>query len=683
MKIGLVILTRNEIQGVTAVVPKIPRSAVDEIFAVDGQSKDGTKEFLEGQGIRVLTQEKMGRGEAFRLAAEKTTSDALIFYSPDGNEDPADIPTFRTHLERGADIVIASRMMRGAHNEEDGKLIPLRKWVNQLFTLCINLLWNRSDRYVTDTINGFRAVTVGAFRRLAPDGSGYTIEFQSSIRAMKQGLRVVEFPTHESARIGPGGSPSFATGVAFIKCLLREMRLSLGHFFRDHRIMIGVLGGVYILASLYLLLIDPTVFIDHGYPIHGGGDSYHYALLTENLAAGHGFSISEAAPYVQDMLRSPGYPWFLLPLYFVDHSFVLAIVVQIALVIGSALLIQAIGRKFLPAFWASAVAYAYALDPTTIFYSLSLWSDTLFSFLLLASVWLLFVRPPRTIVGGVIPGLLLALAAYVRPAGGYLVWILGVALLVTLMGRVGWKKAVVTAVVMMVTYGALLLPWSFRNHEIGGVYALSSIGPYTLLLYDVHDFLISKGQSPERVTAELATQLPPTETELRSGHTMALMSTLAKRYIAEDPVGYALFHGMGSLNLFLASSIRDAANNLPGMHRTLERLHLMSDNSVNLKSLAKRNPVGAVIYSVRAEPLLTLERLFRLATVILMVVAFVFALLKRRARAFVIIACLVAAYTALVIGPVSYPRYRISAEPFIFLAAAAGAVALLQRRTLQ
>ena len=196
MKIGLVILTRNEIQGVTAIVPRIPRDVVDEIFAVDGKSRDGTREFLEQQGITVYVQEKMGRGEAFRLAVEKTTSDVLIFYSPDGNEDPNDIPKFRPYLEQGADIVIASRMMKGAHNEEDEMLIPLRKWVNQLFTLAINILWNRSGKYVTDTINGFRAVTVSTFKKLAPDGSGYTIEFQSSIRTMKQGIVISEFPTY-------------------------------------------------------------------------------------------------------------------------------------------------------------------------------------------------------------------------------------------------------------------------------------------------------------------------------------------------------------------------------------------------------------------------------------------------------------------------------------------------------
>ncbi len=48
-------------------------------------------------------------------------------------------------------------MCKGAHNEEDEQTIKLRKWVNLAFTFLANAIWNRGP-YVTDTINGFRAV---------------------------------------------------------------------------------------------------------------------------------------------------------------------------------------------------------------------------------------------------------------------------------------------------------------------------------------------------------------------------------------------------------------------------------------------------------------------------------------------------------------------------------------------
>lgn len=227
MKITLVILTLNEIVGLKKLFDQIPLDAVDEVFAVDGGSNDGTVEFFKDKGISVHSQNVKGRGEAFRVAFKKAEKgDALIFFSPDGNEDPADIPKFRTYLDEGHDIVIGTRMVKGAHNEEDENLFPIRKWVNNAFTLIANLLWNRSGHYVTDTINGYRAITKKAWNLVALDGPGYTIEYQGSIRAMKIGLRIAEFPTYESNRIDNGlGSPSFYTGLAFLRLLTYEIKI--------------------------------------------------------------------------------------------------------------------------------------------------------------------------------------------------------------------------------------------------------------------------------------------------------------------------------------------------------------------------------------------------------------------------------------------------------------------------
>ncbi len=225
MKISLVILTLNEIVGLQSIFDTIPKNAVDEIFAVDGGSTDGTVEFLKKKGIPVYFQDVKGRGEAFRVAFKKAKGDALILFSPDGNEDPLDIPKFKPLLEQGNDIVIATRMVKEAHNEEDEQFFKLRKWVNNAFTLLANLIWNRG-KFVTDTINGYRAITKKAWNEIALDGPGYTIEFQGSIRAFKRKLKIAEFPTYESNRIDNGfGSPSFSTGIAFLKIFFYEIKV--------------------------------------------------------------------------------------------------------------------------------------------------------------------------------------------------------------------------------------------------------------------------------------------------------------------------------------------------------------------------------------------------------------------------------------------------------------------------
>jgi len=224
MKLSLVFLTLNEIIGLRAIFHAIPLNIVDEILAIDGGSTDGTLEFFQEKGIPVFVQNIKGRGEAFRLAFEKAKGDALLFFSPDGNEDPKDIPKFKPLLQQEYDIVIANRMAKEAHNEEDDQLFKWRKWANNLFTLIANMTWNK-DSFVADTINGFRAISRKAWQELALDSPGYTIEYQSSIRAFKRGIKIAEFPTYEAPRIdNQEGSPSIITGLAFLKLYFSELK---------------------------------------------------------------------------------------------------------------------------------------------------------------------------------------------------------------------------------------------------------------------------------------------------------------------------------------------------------------------------------------------------------------------------------------------------------------------------
>jgi glycosyltransferase involved in cell wall biosynthesis len=220
---SLVILTLNEIDGVRAVLPRIPEGCAHETIVVDGGSTDGTVEHCESRGLRVVQQERRGRGEAFRVAMRQTTMDLVVFFSPDGNENPADIPRLFEQLEAGADIAIASRFLPGARNEEDDAVLPLRKWVNRAFTGIANGVWNRGA-YVTDTINGFRGVRRAAFEALGLHSMGYTIEFEMTIRALKRRMRIVEIPTREDARIGgETKAPSLRTGLVFVRLLLSEL----------------------------------------------------------------------------------------------------------------------------------------------------------------------------------------------------------------------------------------------------------------------------------------------------------------------------------------------------------------------------------------------------------------------------------------------------------------------------
>lgn len=224
MKSSLIILTLNEIEGVRTLYDRIPFDAVDECFVVDGGSIDGTVEFFRERGIKVVPQEIKGRGEAFRIAVKRAEGDHLIFFSPDGNEDPGDIPKLLELLAMGYDIAIASRFLPDSQNEEDDLRFPWRAWANRAFTFIANIIWNTNRNYITDTINGYRAIKKEAFNKLNISAPGFVIEYQMSIRAMKLGLKVVEIPTVEGQRIGGvSTAKSIPTGLLFLRFLLKEI----------------------------------------------------------------------------------------------------------------------------------------------------------------------------------------------------------------------------------------------------------------------------------------------------------------------------------------------------------------------------------------------------------------------------------------------------------------------------
>ena len=225
---ALVLIVWNEVEGCRLDVPRLPRGDFDEVFAIDGGSNDGTVEYLEAQGIPVYRQRRRSLNAAYADAVDRACSEAVVIVFPKGTIDPAFATECCRHLEAGYDLVIASRNLPGAHNEEDEKLFKIRKWGVMVLGLFAALLWRREGWRVHDVLHGVKGFTIEAYRRMQISETGVTIDLEMVVRAYRLRLRRIEFPVREVCR--PHGETKFSvwsTGKRLAAFLFSELSRKL------------------------------------------------------------------------------------------------------------------------------------------------------------------------------------------------------------------------------------------------------------------------------------------------------------------------------------------------------------------------------------------------------------------------------------------------------------------------
>lgn len=223
MKIALILLTLNELEGCTHDIPLIDQSQFDEIYCIDGGSTDGTIEFLEENGITVYRQIEKGLNQACKEGVSHCNSDAFIFFHPKGTIPVEDIYKFRKYFEDGFEFVVGSRMIKGGYNEEDCKLFRPRKWFVLFLGYIAACLFHNEGTKIKDVLHGFRGMTVRAFTQCTISDMSPSVDIEMVCRSYKLKINRIEFPTIESPRIaGSTHFKAFETGKKLLKYIWFE-----------------------------------------------------------------------------------------------------------------------------------------------------------------------------------------------------------------------------------------------------------------------------------------------------------------------------------------------------------------------------------------------------------------------------------------------------------------------------
>ncbi len=217
----LIITTMNELEGLRSIWGTIPLQLFQRVIVVDGDSRDGTLEFLSDKSCQVLKQTLPGRGNAIRQAMEQVYEDTVVLMASDGNDNPEYVPALLRKLEDGYDIVSGSRFMKGGSTDDSDDPIGIRRVGNNFFTFLVNLFWNAK---LSDAAYSLRAFRADAWRRMQMDSTRNETEFMMSIRAAKLGLKTAQIPVIEGNRVGGKvKARTLSTGWSFLNLLAAEL----------------------------------------------------------------------------------------------------------------------------------------------------------------------------------------------------------------------------------------------------------------------------------------------------------------------------------------------------------------------------------------------------------------------------------------------------------------------------
>ena len=218
VQVSLCLLTWNEVEGCKRDIPRIP-VGFDRIYAVDNSSIDGTCDFLAQNGVEVFQQITKSYNGAYIDAIKIAADSAVVFFHPKGTIDVESLSTALGKMKAGGDFVLASRISRGARNEEDYRLIKPRKWFVVFIANTCKIRWGlKSEAYLNDPLHGYRGLSPLFMQTLKLRNVGVTADVEMIRHAYLGDFKLDTFPVIENQR--PDGVthfPAFATGRRILK----------------------------------------------------------------------------------------------------------------------------------------------------------------------------------------------------------------------------------------------------------------------------------------------------------------------------------------------------------------------------------------------------------------------------------------------------------------------------------
>jgi glycosyltransferase involved in cell wall biosynthesis len=228
-RVSVVVPTYNEAKNLPHVFGLLPAD-VHQVIVVDGHSVDDTVAVARSlrPDVTVVRQNRRGKGNAMACGFAAVTGDIVVMLDADGSADPREIERYVDALVAGADFAKGSRFVEGGGSDD---ITRMRAWGNRWLNRIVNTLYGTSYTDLCYGYNAFWSYCLPSLELEVQDrgrtsklwGDGFEIETIINTRAAKAGLRIVEVPSFEFARIhGQSNLNTWRDGFRVLWAMLVE-----------------------------------------------------------------------------------------------------------------------------------------------------------------------------------------------------------------------------------------------------------------------------------------------------------------------------------------------------------------------------------------------------------------------------------------------------------------------------
>lgn len=145
MSLSIVLLAYQEAENLAVLMPQINEVVQSlgieyEILVVDSpKSTDNTREVAKQNNARYLIQEYPGYGGAFFSGIRHASMTHMLFLDSDGSHNPKDIPRVYETYQKGYDMVIGSRYVKGGISNDSKSSFLMSKLLNTTMRIIIGV----------------------------------------------------------------------------------------------------------------------------------------------------------------------------------------------------------------------------------------------------------------------------------------------------------------------------------------------------------------------------------------------------------------------------------------------------------------------------------------------------------------------------------------------------------------